>query len=84
MRSHNDLVVEGERDPKPYKVDRVTQNGAFVSRVAQYATEAEAMAITGGLTGTTIYIVDAHSSGLQRNEPSVPSGTKSDKPICVK
>jgi hypothetical protein len=38
------MFVEGEQDPKPYKVDRVTHAGDFVSRVAEYATEAEAMA----------------------------------------
>lgn len=38
------MFVEGEQDPKPYKVDRVTHAGDFVSRAAEYATEAEAMA----------------------------------------
>lgn len=38
-----DTYVEGEPDPTPYKVVRVTQDGAFVSRVAEYATEAEAV-----------------------------------------
>jgi hypothetical protein len=42
MRSDNQFA-DGERDPKPYKVDRVTSEGDFVSRVAEYATEAEAM-----------------------------------------
>jgi hypothetical protein len=37
------IEVEGPRDPKPYKVDRVTADGSFVSRAAEYATEAEAM-----------------------------------------
>lgn len=39
------LECEDERDPnpKPYKVDRVTEDGQFVCRVAEYATEAEAM-----------------------------------------
>ena len=36
-------MVEGEPDPKPFKVDRVKTDGEFVSRVADYATEAEAM-----------------------------------------
>jgi hypothetical protein len=36
-------IAEGERDPKPYKVHRVTKDGEFVSHIAEYATEAEAM-----------------------------------------
>lgn len=43
MPENQMLFVEGEPDPKPYKVDRVTQNGDFVSHVAEYATEQEAM-----------------------------------------
>jgi hypothetical protein len=35
--------VEEEPDPKPFNVDRVTADGQFISRVAEYATEAEAM-----------------------------------------
>ena len=35
--------VEGDLDPKPYKVDRVAADGQFISRVAEYATEVEAM-----------------------------------------
>lgn len=40
----NDQIVEGDDDPSPYKVDRVTQAGEFLSRIAEYATEEEAMA----------------------------------------
>jgi hypothetical protein len=42
MRS-NDLFAEGELDPKPFKVDRVTKDGELVSHAAEYETEAEAM-----------------------------------------
>jgi hypothetical protein len=38
------MFSEDEPDLKQYKVDRVTQDGQFVERVAEYATEAEAMA----------------------------------------
>jgi hypothetical protein len=38
-----EMMVEGEPDLKPFKVDRVTADDQFVSRVAEYATEAEAM-----------------------------------------
>ena len=44
MSSDGYLESEGEPDPKPYNVDRVTKDGSLVSRVAEYATEAEAMA----------------------------------------
>ena len=37
------IKIEGERDPKPFKVDRVTRDGQFVSRVAEYATEDAAL-----------------------------------------
>jgi hypothetical protein len=37
-------VVEGEADPKPYKVDRLKIDGDFSAREAEYATEAEAIA----------------------------------------
>jgi len=37
------MRVEGEPDPTPYKVQRVTKAGEFVSLVAQYATEQEAL-----------------------------------------
>ncbi len=43
MREYQTQLVEGELDPKPYKVDRVTKEGEFVARVAEYATESEAM-----------------------------------------
>ncbi len=36
--------VPGEPDLKPYKVERVNQDGEFVSREGEYATEAEAIA----------------------------------------
>jgi hypothetical protein len=36
------LPIEGKPDPKPYKLNRVTKDGDFVSRVAEYATEEEA------------------------------------------
>jgi len=36
-------IVEGEPDPKPYKIDRVTHDGKFVSHGVEYATDAEAM-----------------------------------------
>ena len=36
-------VVEGEIDSKPFKVDRVTEDDEFISHVAEYATEEEAM-----------------------------------------
>jgi hypothetical protein len=44
MRTYKYLESEGEPNPKVYKVDRVTKDGVLVSRVAEYATEAEAMA----------------------------------------
>ena len=44
MSSDGYLESEGEPDPKPYKVDRVTADGSLVSLVAECATEAEAMA----------------------------------------
>jgi hypothetical protein len=37
------MFVEGQPASKPYKVDKVTAGGEFASRVAEYATEAEAM-----------------------------------------
>lgn len=40
---HEIMRVEGEPDPKPFKVDRVTREGQFVARVAEYATEDEAL-----------------------------------------
>lgn len=43
MSENQMSYVEGEPDPKPYKVDRVTKDGGFVSRVAEYATEDDAM-----------------------------------------
>jgi hypothetical protein len=36
------MQIEGEEDPKPYKVVRVTKEGEFVSHVAEYTTEEEA------------------------------------------
>jgi hypothetical protein len=38
------VFVQGLTDLKPYKVHRVTATGDFVSRVAEYATAAEALA----------------------------------------
>jgi hypothetical protein len=37
------MKVEGEPDPTPYKVQRVTKEGEFVSQVAEYATKQEAL-----------------------------------------
>jgi hypothetical protein len=41
MATDEPTKIEGEPDPKPFKIDRVTQAGEFVSRVAEYATEGE-------------------------------------------
>jgi hypothetical protein len=44
MAADSRMPVDGEPDPKPYKVHRVDSNGNFVSKDAEYATEAEARA----------------------------------------
>jgi hypothetical protein len=43
MQRDQEQFAEGSADPKPYKVDRVTKDGDFVERVAEYAREEEAM-----------------------------------------
>ena len=44
MTDEERMPVPGEPDPKPYKVDLVTKDGALVKQVAEYATEQEALA----------------------------------------